>query len=145
MNNNITPRYEIFDHTADVGVRAYGATISEAFKNAACGMIDIIFHNSVPKVQAQGGYRIKLEGQDIEQLLVEWLNELLFIFTTEHIVISDYEIVVDEGSCSLEAEVSGEILSEDKLRGTVEIKAVTYHMLHVKQNAHWEVQVLFDI
>ncbi|MDH7506401.1 MAG: archease, partial [Candidatus Thermoplasmatota archaeon] len=66
--------YELIDHTADVGIKAYGKTLSEAFENAAKGMFDIITNNS--QIESIGEYEIFLEADNLEQLLVDWLSEL---------------------------------------------------------------------
>jgi SHS2 domain-containing protein len=138
--------FELFDHTADIGVNAWGKDISEAYEFAAISMYSIIFHGSPPKVEPKGEFRIKLKSSDIDQLLVDWLDEILFIYSTEHIVLSNFKIEIDIEKKSLDAIVSGEIVSDEYLIGTCEIKAVTYHMLSVKKtDTRWDVKVLFDI
>jgi len=137
--------YELFDHTADIGVKAYGANLPSVFENTANGMFAVIFHNSMPNIKAKGEYRIKLHASDLEELLKNWLDELLFIFTTEHIIFSKYQISIDPEKLTLDALIGGEIVSEEMLLKTCEIKAVTYHMLKVEKTNHWEAQVLFDI
>ncbi|MCK5561606.1 MAG: archease [Thermoplasmata archaeon] len=141
------PHFELFDHTADIGVRASGPSLPSAFEQAALGMYAVIFHENVPSVQMKGEYQIKLQATDLEQLLVDWLGELLYIFATEHIIFLKFEIKLEtqEKSNKLEAEVCGAILSDEHLEGTREIKAVTYHMLSVKKAENWDAQVIFDI
>jgi SHS2 domain-containing protein len=141
------PRFELFDHTADIGVRASGPSLSSAFEQAARGMYAVIFHENIPSVQKKGEYQIKLQASDLEQLLVDWLDELLYIFATEHIIFSKFEVKIEtqEKSNKLKAKVYGAILSDEHLAGTREIKAVTYHMLSVKKAENWDTQVIFDI
>lgn len=134
-------KYELIDHTADVGIKAYGENISEAFENAAKGMFDIITDNS--KIESKGEYKINLEYDDLEQLLVDWLSELLFIFETEQIVLGEFNVEIDNDS--LQAKVFGENFDTSKHKIGSEIKAVTYHMLEVKTEKPYHVQVLFDI
>ena len=69
--------YEILDHTADVLIRAYGKTLAEAFEHAAKAMFDIITDNS--EIESMGQYTIELEAPNVDQLLVDWLSELLFL------------------------------------------------------------------
>ncbi len=145
VKNNGDFGFEIFEHTADVGILASGENLATVFEFAARGMFAIIFHNSVPKTEPKGEYNIKLQASDLEQLLVDWLNELLYVFTTERIVCSTYQISIDTKSNTLDAKISGEIVSEEEVLGTCEIKAVTYHMLSLKKTKHWKAQVLFDI
>ena len=137
--------FSIFDHTADVGLDLVGDELSDIFEYAARGMYTILFHQSIPAIKAKGEYSIQLTANDLEQLLVDWLNELLYLFTTEQIVLSNFQITVDSEKCSLDATVKGEIVPEDKILGCGEIKAVTYHLLNVEKKKHWEARVLFDI
>lgn len=136
-------KYELIDHTADVGIKAYGENISEAFENAAKGMFDIITDNST--IESKGEYKISLESDDLEQLLVDWLSELLFIFETEQMVMGEVNVDLDIDNNSLKAEVFGEEFDTSKHKIGAEIKAVTYHMLEVKTEKPYHVQVLFDI
>ena len=135
--------YELIDHTADIGVKAYGKNLSEAFQNAAKGMFDIITDNS--EIESIGQYDIKLEAPDLEQLLVDFLSELLFLNSAKNLVFGFFKVEVDENKNSLIAHVFGEKYSISKHKIGSEIKAVTYHMLEVKKKKPYSVQVLFDI
>ncbi len=134
-------KYELIDHTADVCIKAYGKTISEAFENAAVGMFDIITDNS--KIGIVGQYSIKLEAPDLEQLLVDWLSELLFLNSAKNLVFGSFKVAIDENHLS--AQVFGEEYDTSKHKMGVEVKAVTYHMLEVKDTEPFYVKVLFDI
>ena len=135
--------YELIDHTADVGVKAYGKTLSEAFENAAKGMFDIITDSS--EIESIGQYDIELEAPDLEQLLVDWLSELLFLNSAKNLVFGFFKIDLDEKNKKLTAKVFGEKFDLSKHKIGAEIKAVTYHMLEVKKKKPFHVQVLFDI
>lgn len=134
-------KYELIDHTADVCIKAYGKTISEAFENAAVGMFDIITDSS--KIDSVGQYDIQLEAPDLEQLLVDWLSELLFLNSAKNLVFGSFKVAIDENHLS--AQVFGEEYDTSKHKMGVEIKAVTYHMLEVNKKKPFYVQVLFDI
>jgi SHS2 domain-containing protein len=133
--------YELVEHTADVGVKAYGKTLSEAFEHAALGMFDIITDES--RIEPVGQYNIELEAPDLEQLLVDWLSKLLFLNGAENLVFGKFQVTLS-GS-RLTASVYGEKYDTKKHRMGVEIKAVTYHMLEVHGQPPLYVQVLFDI
>ena len=135
--------YELVDHTADVGIKAYGKTLSEAFENAAKGMFDIITDNS--EIENIGQYNIELEAPDLEQLLVDWLSELLFLNSAKNIVFGFFKVELDDKKNKLSAKVFGEKFNISKHKAGAEIKAVTYHMLNVKNKKPFHVQVLFDI
>ena len=135
--------YEFFDHTADVGVKAFGKDFSEAFAHAAKGMFDIITDSSV--ISSKGAYKIELQAVDLEQLLVDWLDELLFLQSAKNLVFGEFKVNVDEEECKLSATVSGEQFDKKTHKIGTEIKAVTYHMLEVHKNENCYVKVLFDI
>ena len=139
INENMK-KYEFIEHTADIGVRAYGKNLSEAFENVAVGMFDIISDTS--KIDRTGEYRIDLEADNIEQLLVDWLSELLYIHETKNVLLSGFNIELDKNK--LRARVYGEELDKRKHPIKNEIKAVTYHILEVNEKKGY-VQVLFDI
>lgn len=134
-------QYELIEHTADVGVKAYGKTIAEAFEHAAKGMFDIITDES--SIDAVGQYEIHLEAPDLEQLLVDWLSQLLFLNGAQNLVFGTFEVHLT--GTHLSAHVFGEKYDTKKHRMGVEIKAVTYHMVHVNEKDPIFVQVLFDI
>ena len=136
--------YELIDHTADVGVKAYGKSLPEAFENAAKGMFDIITDSS--EIESIGQFDINLEAPNIEQLLVDWLSELLYLHSAQNLVFGFFKIMeFDDKKSSLQGRVFGEKLNISKHKIGSEIKAVTYHMLEVKNKKPFHVQVLFDI
>ena len=136
-------KYDIIDHTADIGVKAYGNTLSEAFGNAAKGMFDIITDKS--KIESTGQYEITLHADDLEQLLVDFLSELLFLNSAKNLVFNSFKVKLNEKTRELKASVYGEEFSLSKHKIGAEIKAVTYHMLEIKKNKICSAQVLFDI
>ena len=136
-------KYELIEHTADVGVKAYGKTLSEAFENAAKGMFDIITDSS--EVESTGQYDIELNASDLEQLLVDFLSELLYLHSANSLVFGFFKLDVDELKKSLKGTFYGEKFNLSKHRVGAEIKAVTYHMLEVRNKKPYHVQVLFDI
>jgi SHS2 domain-containing protein len=135
--------YELIDHTADIIIRAYGKNLPEAFEHAAKGMFDIITDNS--EIESIGQYDIHLEAPDLEQLLVDWLSELLFLNSAKNLVFGFFNVNLDEKKNSLSAHIFGEKYNISKHKMGVEIKAVTYHMLEVRNKRPYHVQVLFDI
>jgi SHS2 domain-containing protein len=133
--------YELIEHTADVGVKAYGKTVAEAFEHAAKGMFDIITDES--SIDPVGQYDIQLEAPDREQLLVDWLSKLLFLNGAENLVFGRFQVTLVGNRLS--ASVFGEKYDTKKHRMGVEIKAVTYHIVQVHEEEPIFVQVLFDI
>jgi SHS2 domain-containing protein len=134
-------QYELIEHTADVGVKAYGKTVAEAFEHAAEAMFDIITDEST--IDSIGEYDILLEAPDHEQLLIDWLSKLLFLNGAENLVFGKFVVTITGNRLS--ARVFGEKYNTKKHKMGVEIKAVTYHMVQVNEKDPIFVQVLFDI
>jgi SHS2 domain-containing protein len=134
--------FEILNHTADVGIIAYGADLKQAFANAAKGLFSLI--TDLGKVKEALHRDAELTAADEENLLVEWLNELIYQFATEWIIFKRFDIVQLDNT-RLKARGYGEKIDKSKHRLKVEVKAATYHMLKVEKNDGCRVQVLFDI
>lgn len=121
----ITVKYRLLDHTADVQIQAYGATVDEIFQNSALALFEQIADLS--KVRAKGEERISLEAASLDELLVDFLNELVFLHSTMNFLFSEFEVKVD--GLSLEASAKGERIDRRRHRLRNDVKAVTYHML----------------
>ncbi len=134
--------FEIIDHTADVGIVAYGADMSQAFANAARALFSLITElDDVAEVL----YRdVELTAPDEEGLLVEWLNELIYLFDTENIIFKRFDII-ELNHTQLKARSYGEKVDKSKHKLKTGVKAATYHMLRVDRDDVCQVQVLFDI
>jgi SHS2 domain-containing protein len=135
--------FEIVNHTADIGIKAYGKSLKELFENAAFGMFNILA--DLEGITTSTESEIKVEAPDREELLIEWLDELLFNFYTKHIIFCEFNIteLTDNG---LTAKVKGRFIGENRNRLKTEIKAATRHDLHiVKTNNIYEIQIIFDI
>ena len=136
-------KYELIDHTADIAVKAYGDTLENSFENAAKAMFDIITDSS--EVENTGQYDIKLKADDLEQLLVDWLSELLYLHSANNLVFGFFKVELDKKNNELTGRVFGEKLNMSKHKIGSEIKAVTYHMLEIRKKKPFHVQILFDI
>jgi len=134
--------FDIIDHTADVGIVAYGADLSQAFANAARGLFSLI--TELDDVEEVTHRDIELTAPDRESLLVGWLNELIYIFDAEQIVFKRFDIT-RLGNTGLKARSYGEKVDRSKHRLKTGVKAATYHMLSVGRGNGFEVRVLFDI
>lgn len=141
--SNGMKRYEQFPHTADIGVRAYGRSLKELFENAAFAMFDIIA--DLEGLKPAATQDIKLEAQSREELLVAWLDELLYNFYTRSVIFCKFEIdeLTDTG---LKARVSGRPVGANRNRLKTEIKAATYADLKIKETDEgFSVEIIFDV
>jgi SHS2 domain-containing protein len=135
--------YEILDHTADIGFRAWGATVAELFENSARAMMSIA---ADPSAFALGrAESIELSGEDYESLLVDWLNEILFLFDSNTLAPKEFR-VEEITPTTLRGHALGEKRDPQRHPWTLIIKAVTYYEIRVEQRDNrWEAQVFLDI
>ena len=134
--------FELIEHTADAGIAAYGNDMSQAFANAAKALFSLITElDSVEEVLYQD---IELTATDQESLLVEWLNELIYLFDTEQIIFKRFDIT-QLSQTHLKARSYGDKVDSSKHKLKTGVKAATYHMLKVDKSNGCKVQVLFDI
>jgi SHS2 domain-containing protein len=138
--------FEIIDHTADIGIVAYGKTKREVFINAAKGMFEIIAGEN-RDLKENFYAKIKLEAKSLEDLLIAWLNELLYISEVKLVILNKFKIKeLSDGQ--IKAEVGGTKINHLSIRIKREVKAVTYHRLEIKKDEEsglWSAQVIFDI
>jgi len=139
--------FKVLDHTADIGINAYGTDTRELFNNAASGMFSLMVDlNTVEEnIEREVELSAEDEDEDEETLLVEWLNELIYIFDVEHVLFKRFEIdILSEDH--LKAKCFGEKLEAERHNLKREIKAATYHMLKIaKIDRGYEATVIFDI
>jgi len=136
-------KYEQVEHTADIGIRAYGADLKELFVNAACGMLDIVFDTDA--IDENLDVPLEITGVDTEELLVNWLQELLYLFEVKHLALK--RVAVEEiANGKLKATVFGERFDQKRHTAKTEIKAVSYHQLRIEKRGDiLAVQIIFDI
>ncbi len=134
--------YEIIDHTADIGIAARGSDLAALFSSAASGMLSLL--TDVDSLQQVVTREVRLEAADTETLLVQWLNELLYIIDTEKLILHKFDISVDKGRLS--AKCAGQKLDTISHRFRREIKAATYHDLKVvERDGEYSARIIFDI
>jgi len=135
-------RFDIIEHTADTGIKAYGATLEEAFANAAYGMFTLIADPET--VRETLSREINVEADDREALLVAWLNELLYVLDVEQLVFKRFT-VLDLNDTHLSAEAHGEPIDTRRHVLRPGVKAATFYMLRIDESDGVSVQVIFDI
>lgn len=134
-------RYRLIEHTADIGLIAYGRTLAEAFGNAAYGMFSII--TEPRKVREIESRRLEINEVDLEGLLFEWLNRLIYFFDVEMLLFKRFDVSgLDENR--LKAVCYGEKYDPSRHHLKIGIKSPTYHMLKVDRDKN-QLQVIFDI
>jgi SHS2 domain-containing protein len=136
--------YRFLEHTADMGLEATGATLEELFANAADGLREMIF-GAHPTPLEQTSLDINLEGMDIEELLVSWLNEILYVFETQQFVPFSFQ-VKKVASTHMSASMFGRVFEKNGFSVQREVKAVTYHQLTLeKTESGWLTRLFVDL
>ncbi len=135
--------YEILEHTADIRIRVKAGDLKTLFCRCAQAVFDI----TAERKTARGGGKIELKivqkAQDLEELLINWLNELLSLSSARGLIFSDFRIKTLEDNF-LEARVRGE--KAESYRINKEIKAATYHELQITRiGTIWKAEVIFDV
>jgi SHS2 domain-containing protein len=140
----MTTGFTLFEHTADVGVRAWGTSEEAVFEEAAKGMFSLVCDPQTVGREETLSVSVEAPTADHELLLVAWLNELLYLFEARRILFAEFR-VVEFGESSLMAEVAGEALGpHHAVCGGV--KAATYHGLKLAQTGDgWEAEVILDV
>ena len=135
--------FEVIDHTADIGIVAYGTDMKQAFANAARGLFSLI--TELDAIAEKEHHDIKVTAPDREALLVNWLNELIYLFEAKEMLFNRFDITSITNT-ELRAAGYGEKIDLTKHELKTQVKAATYHMLKVEQTGSgWKAQVIFDV
>lgn len=138
-------KFEFFDVTADVGLRAYGGSLDESFQNAALAMFEVM--TDTTQINPQIKRTITLESEDRQALLYDWLSELLFVHDYEDLVFSQFNVKItatDRGTSRLHAEIWGDKFNQSIHEVRDEVKAVTFHLMEIRKENGFMVQVILD-
>jgi SHS2 domain-containing protein len=135
-------RYEVIEHTADIGLRIYGKDLKELFINAAMGLFSLI--TDLSKVRLTKSISVNITEENKEELLVSWLNELLFQFSAHNFLAKQFKINKISDNSVL-ADIRGQTIDLTKHKTLTEIKAATYHDLEIIETGKsFEAKVIFD-
>jgi SHS2 domain-containing protein len=139
--------YEVFEHTADLGLRMRATSLNELFADAGRALVSQLANLSA--VQPVSVRTIELQGDSLDYLLFDWLSELLFAFEESRLLLADFDVQVSQadGEYHLSATCRGETADVQRHELAHEVKAITYHGLFVRQNddGSWEAEVIVDI
>ena len=138
--------YRFIDHTADVAADLTGRTLGDLFFSAAQALTDTITELSA--VQPAVTQSVTLDSDALDDLLVDWLNELLYRFEVQNMLVSDASVTVEEraGRWHLAATVAGEPYDPERHPSRVLVKSATYHGLHITHAQEtWNARIVFDI
>lgn len=138
-----TAGYEYFDVAADVGVKAWGSTLPEAFAQTGLGVFALMVDPQ--SAEPREPREVRAQADTREALLVNWLNECLYLHDIEGFVVSRIEFPVFEDN-RVHSLLWGEELDPERHRVGTLVKAATFHELQIGQTAGtWEIRVILDI
>ena len=135
--------FEIFDHTADIGIIAYGADFEKLFSNAALALFSLI--TDLESIQERLHLDLEVRSEDRDGLLVDWLNELIYCFDSRHTLFNRFDIETLTHT-ALKATCYGEDFDPNKHEIKIGVKAATYHLLRLDTDeSGYKAQVILDI
>lgn len=136
---------EHFEHTADVGFRVRAGDLAELFRTAAEGLFDYIVVNR-DQVRTVETETVSLQAEQPGDLLIDWLNELIFRCETTHRLYTRFDLSLSEDGRNLDATIAGEPIDRDRHVLDHEVKAVTQHGASLtREGADWVAELILDI
>lgn len=149
MKESTSKRYKVLEHTADLALEVYGRDLKELFGNAAFALFDVV--TDLSRVEERVERTVRLSAFDLEQLLVNWLNELLYYHEVEQLLFKRFEVTgLDVGARHavplLEAIAYGESFREGRHIILTSPKAATHHKIEVVEVPEgWRARVIIDL
>lgn len=138
-------RFEIFEHTADLGLSVEAGNLADLFESAALGLFQVIAADAAG-IEPAVSERVELEAGSTEALLVGWLNELIVRSETRRMLYGRFQVQLDDQGRRLKAEIQGEPMDRARHALDHEVKAATWHELMVcREAAGWRARVILDI
>jgi SHS2 domain-containing protein len=135
--------YETFEHTADIGLRVRAADLDRLFAEAARAMFSVMVEN-LDDVRPEEPVTFALSGDQPDELLRDWLGELLYTFHVRRLIFAQFDVAVRPDG--LTATARGEPIDPEQHHLDMEIKAVTWHGLRLEREGDgWLAEVIVDI
>jgi SHS2 domain-containing protein len=144
LNSKTTiPRWEHFEHGADIGIRGIASTLEQAFEQTAVAMTAVI--TNPDHLSASKAVSIRCEAPDNELLLLDWINELIYEMAVQGLLFKHFQVALNDGVLS--ATAFGETVDRQKHQPAVEIKGATFTELRVYQQPDdsWIAQCIVDV
>jgi len=140
---NREEKIKYIEHPSDVGFEVYGDTLEELYANAAIAMYSLM--TDIDEIEADVERAIELKAEDFQSLMFDWLDELIFLFDSESLVMKKFDIAVNETNFSICGNCKGGKYDPSTHVSGIIIKAVTYNMMQIKKNEVWKARVVLDV
>ena len=135
--------FEMVAHTSDIGVCIHGGSMDELLVNAAHALYSIMLRTSGLEERLERV--VAVDSPDAETLLIDWLNELIYLFDAERLAFSRFD-VEQLSECRLEIRCFGESIDTSRHRVAREVKAATYHAAHIyRTRGRYSAHVILDV
>ena len=145
--NNDKKKYNFLEDVAiaDIAFEAYGKNLNELFENAAFAIFEL--SANLKTIEAKKKLEVKLENGKIENLLYDFLSEILFLKDSKYMVFKKVKVsITEDKKYQLKAVLEGDTINPQKQQLENDIKAVTMHMFEVKKEKNqWKATVVVDI
>jgi len=136
-------RYRITTRQSELAVKVFGSSQAELFANSAFALFDVM--TDIDKIQVQERLPLEVEGTDRDDLMVNWMRELLYLYQGSGYLLKEFEIGEAKDTL-VRAEVCGEKLDPDRHEIKSEVHAVTYHKSRMQKTGdQWTAQVIFEV
>lgn len=139
-------KFDWVEHPSDIGFRAYGRDLDEAFENAALALFEVMVDTA--RVGTDEETRVELEAEDEKALLYDWLDRLIYFRDSDNKVFSKFRVKITKTpkGLKLAAKVLGETFDPARHRERTAVKAVTYHLMEIGDKpGNCYVQAIVDI
>ncbi len=136
-------KIKYIEHPSDVGFEAYGETLEELFANAAIATYS--FMTAVDEIEEEEEREVEIKSEDLYSLMFDWLDEMIFFFEAESLVMKKFDIEVNLANFSMCGKCKGGKFDPSKHESGIIIKAVTYNMMEIKKNEVWKARVVLDV
>ncbi|MFN2587880.1 MAG: archease [Actinomycetota bacterium] len=138
-------RFEILEHTADVGIKAEAVDLPGVFEQATLGLLDIIGTWSPGAAEASEAVEVEVEAGDSGALLVDWLGEVLYVHDSRDAVVTSLEMS-DVTPEHARGRIGIAPRDQEAYEGGTQVKAITYHRLSVEETPEgWTATVYVDV
>lgn len=145
--NNDKTKYKFLEDVAiaDIAFEAYGEDLNEVFENAALAIFEL--SADVETVDAVKKVEFALENKKLDNLLYDFLSEILFLKDSKYMVFKYVHVTINEGKKNkLKAVLEGDKINPEVQRLENDIKAITMHMFELKkEKSQWKARVVVDI
>jgi SHS2 domain-containing protein len=134
-------KYKFLSHTADIKFQAFGKTLNEVFENSGLAMINVFYEGKIKNLKSR---KIRVKGKDLESLMYNFLEELLFLIDAKGFLPGKIKVNIYKDKKILNAELAGDDIKNYKVRP--DVKAITYNEMFVKKiKDKWVSQVVLDV